>query len=338
MGFKKAVREKVYVKTAVIGASGSGKSYSSLRVATGMAQAMAKDLGIAPFSKPEVRIAYIDSEGGRGKYYANEFDYDYMELKAPYTPEKYIDSIEEAIDAGYKIIIVDSITHEWAGKGGCLEIISNMPGNNSFVKWNKVTPRHNKFIDAILFSQAHIFATIRGKDKYVLEDNDGKSVPKKIGLGGVQRDDTEYEYTLTFNISQDTHIAEATKDNTHLFEKTYDELTEKSGIALYKWANSNSELDDNITDATTENKEVFEKAKEETDSSKEIIEDTVTTDEDIDVDTLKSLITESAKSLSDENQKKFKKIIKTTLGYVNYNKCEDKDQLLSLYNAAQDIH
>ncbi|BAO04759.1 uncharacterized protein CBO05P1_040 [Clostridium botulinum B str. Osaka05] len=333
MGFKKAVREKVFVKVATIAPSGGGKSYSSLRVATGLAQEMAKDSNIKPFSKNEVRIAYIDTEGGRGKYYADEFDYDYMEIKHPYTPEKYIDAIEEAIDSGYQIIIVDSITHEWAGKGGCLEIVSNMPGSNTFVKWNKVTPRHNKFIDAILSSPAHIFATIRGKDKYVLEDNDGKAVPKKIGLGGVQRDDTEYEYTVTFNIDKDTHIAEATKDNTHLFENKFEKLTEKDGLELYKWANSGVKENENEETKKENfiNPNTTEEAKLE-DNPKNQIEET-----DLDSKTLKELITENAKTLSDEKQKEFRKSIKKVLGFVNYNKCDDIDKLTNLYNIVQDI-
>jgi len=84
----------------------------------------------------------------------------------------------------------------------------------------------------------HIIATVRGKDEYVMEEKNGKQVPKKVGKGYKQRDNTEYNYTVTFNIDQQNHVAEATKDNTHLFENRYEVLTEKDGQNLYDWANS----------------------------------------------------------------------------------------------------
>lgn len=62
--------------------------------------------------------------------------------------------------------------------------------------------------------------------------------PRKVGEGSVASDDTEYNYTCTFNISQDNHVASCSKDNTHIFEGRYDVLTEKDGEKLYDWANT----------------------------------------------------------------------------------------------------
>jgi len=222
IGFKKAKREQIWVKVLGAGASGSGKTYSMLRLATGFAK------------KSGGKIAAIDTENGRIRYYANEFDFDDLQLEAPYTPEKYIEAIDTAVDGGYTILIIDSITHEW---DYCLEVHSKMPGN-SYTNWSKITPRHDPFMERILQSPLHVFATVRGKDEYVMEDKNGKQVPKKVGLGYKQRDNTEYNYTVTFNIDQQTHVADAMKDNTHLFENRYDVLTEKDGMALYDWANS----------------------------------------------------------------------------------------------------
>jgi len=221
-GFKKAKREQIWLKILLAGASGSGKTYSALRIAQGIAK------------KSGSRVAAIDTENGRIRYYANEFDFDDMQLEVPYSPEKYIEAIDQAIDSGYKILILDSITHEW---DYCLEVHNKMPGN-SYTNWAKITPRHNAFMEKVLQSPLHIISTVRGKDEYILEDKDGKKVPKKIGLGYKQRDNTEYDYTVTFNIDQQTHVADATKDNTHIFEGRYDVLTEKDGEALYDWANS----------------------------------------------------------------------------------------------------
>lgn len=100
----------------------------------------------------------------------------------------------------------------------------------------KVTPRHNDFLDAIIESPIHVIATVRGKDEVVLEDVNGKQVPKKVGLGYDQRNNLEYLFTVSFNIDRDTHVASEFKDNTHLFEGRARVLSEKDGEALYKWA------------------------------------------------------------------------------------------------------
>lgn len=223
MGFQKAKREQIWAKILLNSPSGGGKTYSALRLATGMAK------------KCGSRVAAIDTENGRIKYYANEFDFDDMQLEDPYTPEKYMAAIDEAVRAGYKVLIVDSTSHEW---NFCLALVDNMPGTNSYTKWRGVTPRHSAFMEKILQSPIHIIATVRGKDEYVLEDSNGKKVPKKVGMGYTQRDGTEFNYTVTLNLDQATHRFNATKDNTHLFEDRYDVLTEADGEAIYDWANS----------------------------------------------------------------------------------------------------
>lgn len=222
--FQKSKKEKVWAKVMMAGPSGSGKTYSALRVATGLAEACGS------------RVAAIDTEAGRIRYYAEEFDFDDIQLES-FTPESYIEMIQAAVDAGYKVLLIDSISHEW---NYCYDTVNKMPGN-SFTNWGKMTPRHDKFMETILQSPMHIICTVRGKDEYTLEEKNGKQTPKKIGMGYKQRDNTEYEYTITFNIDQSTHVATAMKDNTHLFENRYDVLTEKDGEALYRWANSGSE-------------------------------------------------------------------------------------------------
>jgi hypothetical protein len=190
------------------------------------------------------KIAYIDTENKRGLYYANEFDYDYMEISAPYRPEKYIDAMDDAINGNYSVVIVDSATHEWAGKGGILDDKNKMPGTNEYVKWGTLTPRHNNFLDKLLYSDVIVIVCLRGKDEYIMETNDkGKQVPRKVGMGPQQRDGIEYETTCSFLIDQSNHIADPMKDNTHIFDgtngvKLYDVLTEEHGRMIMEWANS----------------------------------------------------------------------------------------------------
>lgn len=223
MGFQKAKKEQIWAKILLNAPSGGGKTYSALRLATGIAK------------KCGSRVAAIDTENGRIRYYAEEFDFDDMQLSEPYSPEKYMTAIDEAVKAGYKVLVIDSLTHEW---NFCLDLVNNMPGTNSYTKWKTVTPRHDAFKEKILQSPIYIIATVRGKDEYVLEDSNGKKVPKKVGLGYSQRDGLEFDYTVTLNLDQNTHRFSATKDNTHLFEDRYDILTEEDGEAIYNWANS----------------------------------------------------------------------------------------------------
>lgn len=234
MGFqvKKAKREKIYCKIALMAPSGGGKTYSSLRLATGMAKGIEKETG------KKARILMGNTEQKRGYYYANEFDYDIVDIDAPHNPEKYIEFIDFAVKEGYDILILDSSSHEWEGRGGCLELHQQVGG--TYQAWGKVTPRHNKFIEAIADSPIHMIVTMRGKDQYEMTSDDrGKKTVQKLGVGAKQREGFEYEFTCTFLIDQKTSMAEAQKDNTHIFEhETATLLSEAYGERIIQWANS----------------------------------------------------------------------------------------------------
>lgn len=222
---KHAKREQIYVKALIGGPSGSGKSYSALRVAQGIADKVGKD----------TKIGYIGTEGQRDNLYANEFSYDVISLEE-YSPEYYEAALDAFLEAGYKVIIVDSMSHLWNWVQE--QVQAQSKGSNDFTLWGRYKKFNKKIIEKILLAPAHIIVTGRGKDEYVLEENSkGKMAPRKVGVGVQQDKDIEYEYMVTFMLSQDTHIAEAAKDNTHLFEGKFEVLTEKSGAALYDWAN-----------------------------------------------------------------------------------------------------
>ena len=229
---KKATREKIYCKIALMAPSGGGKTYSALRLATGMAEEIEKETG------KKARILMGNTEQKRGYYYANEFDYDIVDIEAPHNPEKYVEFIKFAVDEGYDILIIDSSSHEWEGRGGCLELHQQAGGQ--YQSWGKVTPRHNKFIEGIADSPIHIIATMRGKDQYEMSKDDrGKTSVQKIGVGAKQREGFEYEFTCTFLIDQKTSMAEVQKDNTHIFENEGATLlSEDYGKRIIQWANS----------------------------------------------------------------------------------------------------
>lgn len=231
---RKAQKRQLALKILCSGSSGSGKTKSALRLATGIV------------GKTGGSIYLINTEGDRGEMYANEFDYQIIDLPEPRSPENYIEAIKYCMNEGASVIIIDSLSHEWNYLN---EQVNNMQGN-SFNNWGRQKPRHRKLVDFIVEAKVHIIATGRGKDEYVMEVNDkGKSTPKKIGVGIQQEKDTEYEYMVTFNIAQDTHVATCMKDNTGLFNNKFDVLTEKDGEALYDWANSGVEAPFNISKA-----------------------------------------------------------------------------------------
>jgi len=222
-GLRKATRKKAKIRLGLSAISGGGKTYSSLLIAKGMANG---DLS---------KVAIIDTENGSGDLYANLGDYNVFTLEAPYEPERYIKAIKECENAGMEVIIIDSITHEWDGKGGILDISNSMAGN-SYTNWAKLTPRHQSFIDAILQSKCHIITTVRRKQDYEMTTNsNGKLVPQKIGLKEVTREGFEYE--LTVNLELDTkHNASCSKDRTGLFADKPEFIpSEKTGKMLLDW-------------------------------------------------------------------------------------------------------
>lgn len=229
-----AVRDDVWLKTAIFGPSGAGKTYSGLTIAKGMATAFEKKKG------RKARILLADTEKGRGKYYSDEFEYSYVRFDAPYNPEAFIELINYAVDQGYDILIIDSASHEWNGEGGCLELQQRAGG--TYQSWAKVTPRHNAFIESIAYSPIHIIATMRGKDQYEIEKDDrGKTTVKKLGVGATQRDGFEYDFTCSFMLDQKTHTVSVEKDTTHCFDnRGAFILTEKDGEKMMEWATSGS--------------------------------------------------------------------------------------------------
>ncbi|MFP4526360.1 MAG: AAA family ATPase [Bacteroidales bacterium] len=226
---RKAQRKQTKMKLGIQGPSGSGKTYSALLLAYGL---------IEDWS----RIAVIDTENHSSELYSHFGEYNVLSLKEPFSPERYIEAIETCEKAGMEVIILDSISHEWEGKGGILEVHSRMTGN-SFTNWHKVTPWHNAFVQKILQSPTHIIGTIRSKQDFVLSEKNGKMVPEKVGLKGVQRDGVDYELTIVFELDI-KHNCTASKDRTSMFvDRPQFVISEKTGRKIRKWCNQGTDLD-----------------------------------------------------------------------------------------------
>lgn len=239
---RKASRRKAKIRLGISGPSGSGKTITALMIAYGITGTWDN-------------IAVIDTESNSADLYANHTvksgkkdfkigEFNVLPLRPPFTPERYIDAIQDCEAAGMEVIIIDSSSHEWNGEGGIIEMVDNLKksgnGGNAFTAgWSEATPRHNKFVQAMLSSPSHIIACMRSKVDYVLEANEkGKMVPKKMGLAPVQREGLDYEFTTHFDLNQH-HMAKAMKDRTGLFIGRADEVpTVETGNKILQWCES----------------------------------------------------------------------------------------------------
>ncbi|MEC4086642.1 AAA family ATPase [Myroides odoratimimus] len=221
MQLRQSERKRAKIKMALQGSAGSGKTYSSLLLAQGLTNG---DLS---------KVAIIDTENGSADLYAHLGNYNVLSLQPPFTPEAYIKAIEICEQANMEVIIIDSISHCW---DELLDFHSKLVGN-SFTNWAKVTPRQKSFVDKILQSSAHIIATMRTKQDYVLNQKDGKYIPEKVGLKAVQRDGVDYEFTLVFDIDI-KHYVVSSKDRTSLFMgKPEFIINESTGRKILEWCN-----------------------------------------------------------------------------------------------------
>ena len=231
MELKKAQRTQAKIKLALQGPSGSGKTMSALLLASGL------------ISSGWPKIAVIDTENHSAELYSHLGGYNVLHLPKPFSPERYIEAIETCENAGMEVIIIDSITHEWDGSGGILEVHGNMVGN-SFANWSKMTPRHNAFVQKILQCGCHVIATIRTKTDYALTERNGKYIPEKLGLKGITRDGMDYEFTVVFDLDI-KHNARASKDRTGLFmDKPESIIVPGYGTRIKKWCESGVSLSD----------------------------------------------------------------------------------------------
>ena len=225
--FKPAQRKNAKLRLALAGPTGSGKTTGALLIAKGIGG----------------RIAVADTENSSAELYDDLVPFEHANLQPPYTPEKFISAIKAAEQGGFDTLIIDSITHEWSGVGGCLELVDKLAktsfNNNSWGAWSEVTPRHRKFIDAMLQSSINIIVTLRSKMETVqVNAGNNKKKVEKVGMKAEQRDGIEYEFTTVLDLTHDNY-AVSTKDRTRLFAEARP-LCENDGVLLKQWLLSGS--------------------------------------------------------------------------------------------------
>ncbi len=199
--FRPAVREAVSLLIGLIGPSGGGKTYTAMRLAKGICA-----------DKP---FAVIDTEAGRAKHYADLFKFDHGDLKPPFRPSTYADAIKAADEAGYKAVIVDSCSHEWAGEGGILdwqeEELTRMAGDNyqkreacKMASWVKPKMGHKQMIQRLLQVRANLILCFRAEEKIKMEkDANGKIQIIPMGFQPICSKEMPYELTVSFLLTPD---------------------------------------------------------------------------------------------------------------------------------------
>ena len=222
-GFKKATKAQAKLRLGLIGPAGSGKTMTAIRIAHGLGG----------------RVAVIDTERGSASLYAGErgLAFDVQELET-YEADKFIHAIGEAEQAGYDVLIIDSLSHAWAGKGGILEFVDNAAkrsGGGSFAGWRDATPRHNQLVDAILGAKLHIICTLRSKVEHVIEQVNGRTQVRKVGLQPVQRDGLEYEFTVVGDVNQEHELIVTKTRAAWLKDAIIREAGEELGKKLAEW-------------------------------------------------------------------------------------------------------
>jgi nucleoside-triphosphatase THEP1 len=223
MAFQKATKASALLRLGLVGPAGSGKTMTALRIAAGLGQ----------------RIAVIDTERGSASLYAGErgLAFDVLELET-YEADKFIAAIHDAEAAGYDVLVIDSLSHAWAGKGGILEFVDNAAkrsGGGSFSGWRDATPRHNQLVDAILGAKLHVICTLRSKVEHVVETVNGRTQVRKVGLQPVQRDGLEYEFTVVGDVTQDHELIVTKTRAAFLKDKIIAEAGEDLGRSLLAW-------------------------------------------------------------------------------------------------------
>lgn len=241
MALRKATRQKAKIRLAISGPSGAGKTMSSLLIAYGLCGDWDK-------------IAVIDTENNSADLYAHLGDYNVLPIEPPFTTEKYIKAIAECETAQMEVIIIDSASHEWQGQGGILESVDNFTASstskNAFsTGWKEMTPKHNRFMNAMLHSKCHVIACLRSKQDYQLVEENGKKVPKKMGLNPIQRDGVEYEFTVHLDMSMNNH-ATALKDRTGLYKDNMPfKPTTETGEQIREWCENGVDPSEMVKDA-----------------------------------------------------------------------------------------
>lgn len=233
LNIRKAVRAGSRVVIGVAGQSGEGKTYTALKLARGMVE------------NPD-EIGFLDTENGRGSLYADILDGQFLigDLYAPFSPQRYADAIKAFQDAGVKVLVIDSGSHEHEGEGG-LEDIANAPllAGKRMADWKRAKSEHKKFMNAMLQSDMHIILCLRAREK---TDFKNPKQPVSLGVQPICEKNVLFEMTasmMMFNQGQNQQFIKMPEALRSIFGNGNGYLNESHGKALIDWVNSGEKVD-----------------------------------------------------------------------------------------------
>lgn len=250
----RAVRKGAHVLIALYGESGSGKTYSAIKIARGLVG-------------PKGKVGMLDTETGRGLIYANEEGgYDHADLTPPFTPERYIESIKEFESAGYDVLIIDSASHEWEGIGGVIET-ADANGKQGLVKWAQPKARHKKFVQVLLSTRMHLIICLRAKEKLV-QTGSGPSA-KIVSEGFVSVQDKRFIFETTVQLFMHNKptergrytIEKCPQDLLGAFPESQ-KITVATGARIAEWVNGGAPVDYGLEGVKRAGEEAAEKGTE----------------------------------------------------------------------------
>lgn len=225
--FAPATKATVKARIGLAGPTGSGKTYTALRLGAGLAG-------------PDGKTAVIDTERGSASLYSDTFVFDVAVMNPPFQPAKYQRALDEAAHAGYEVLVIDSITHAWSGDGGILDIVDdearrNQSGNK-FAAWKVGSEQWRALLDAILGAPLHVIVTMRSKMDYVQEkDSRGRTEIRKVGMAPEARDGIEYEFTLVGDLDQAHRLLWSKSRIAALADRVVDRPGEALGTEIRAW-------------------------------------------------------------------------------------------------------
>lgn len=232
--FAPAKREQVSLLIALAGASGSGKTYSALRLARGLA--------------PSGKIAFIDTEARRGLHYATDFEFEHADMRPPFAPARFIEGIQAAEKAGAEVVIIDSFSHEYDGVGGIIDWADSLSasGVKSPGNWKEPKLAHKKLMNALLQCRASIIFCLRADEKIEILRENGKTVVRPLGWMPICEKRFMFEMTASFTLTPDRpgiphfDLPHKLQQQHRPFFSDRSPIGEESGRALAEWARGGS--------------------------------------------------------------------------------------------------
>ncbi|WP_417841997.1 AAA family ATPase [Terasakiella sp.] len=238
---RKATRAGARLVIGLPGISGSGKTYTALQFAWGLANYQSEKVGL------------LDAENRRGSLYADILKdsagkvHPFMigDLIAPFSPARYVEAIHAFQKAGVEVLVIDSATHEWEGQGGCHDIAD---ANKRMPDWKNAKAEHKKFMNALLQSDMHIIACIRAREKVeVAKDATGKTIFKPLGIMPVQEQNFMFEMTaslMMWNEGKNQAVEKCPEALRPFLGREEGYITPADGKAVRDWVDGGGQVDE----------------------------------------------------------------------------------------------